>query len=305
MKFNKLHHTLPFLLITFLCFPLPAAPQTQPTTAIRITPPAPVFDEATRRAEVISRRARVAERVGKTNALVLFSAEPKVYTGDVDYEYRQENNFYYLTNLRQERAVLVIMPGVAETREILFLPRRDPRTETWTGKMYSPEEAAALSGVEEIWARGEFEPYMRHLAEGKTYRPQQDGILRTTFDSARTAGNEAKADAAIAAIVTNALLIARGRGAASLLMLAPPKERREGAREWTQESRFADAWERDVKNFPITPAWEIFGEMRLRKSPMEQRLMQHAVDITIEGLGRAMMAAGGISHEYEAEAEVE
>jgi Xaa-Pro aminopeptidase len=38
---------------------------------------------------------------------------------------------------------------------------------------------------------------------------------------------------------------------------------------------------------------------------MEQRLMQHAIDITIEGLGRAMMAASNISHEYEAEAEVE
>jgi Xaa-Pro aminopeptidase len=195
----------------------------------------------------MSRRARVAERVGKTNALVLFSAEPKVYTGDVDYEYRQENNFYYLTNLRQERAVLVVMPGVTETREILFLPRRDPRTETWTGRMYSPEEAAALSGIEEIWARPEFDSFMRALADGKPYRPQSGGILRTSSGGERAAENAARGDAIAAA---NPLLEARGRGAASLLMLAPVKEQREGAREWTQESRFADVWERDVKNFP-------------------------------------------------------
>lgn len=301
MKLNKIHHTLPLFLTALLTFAPLATGQnaklTQPASAIRITPPAPVFDEATRRAEVMSRRARVAEKVGKTNALVLFSAEPKVYTGDVDYEYRQENNFYYLTNLRQQDAVLVILPGIDQTREILFMPRRDPRTETWTGHMYSPQEAVALSGIEEIWERKYFETFIRALAEGTFHSGHPDAILQKPKTEEKSFEGEFK--------ITGPLLEARKRGVGSLLMLAPPKERREGAREWTQESRFANAWERDVKNFPIAPAWAIFGGMRLRKSPMEQRLLQHAIDITTEGLGRAMMAAASISHEYEAEAEVE
>ena len=40
--------------------------------------------------------------------MVLFSAEPKLYTNDVDYVFRQENNLYYLTNLKQAGATLVI-----------------------------------------------------------------------------------------------------------------------------------------------------------------------------------------------------
>jgi len=36
--------------------------------------------------------------------LVLFSAEPRVYTNDVDFAYRQENNLYYLTELKQKDA---------------------------------------------------------------------------------------------------------------------------------------------------------------------------------------------------------
>jgi Xaa-Pro aminopeptidase len=45
--------------------------------------------------------------------------------------------------------------------------------------------------------------------------------------------------------------------------------------------------------------------MRLRKSASEVRFMQHAVDITVEALGRAMAAAGGAAWEYEVEAEVD
>ncbi|MDQ3253330.1 MAG: aminopeptidase P N-terminal domain-containing protein, partial [Acidobacteriota bacterium] len=67
--------------------------------AIRVTPPAPVFDDKARVAELIERRARVAKEIGPNGILVLYSAEPRVYTNDVDYEYRQENNLYYLTHL--------------------------------------------------------------------------------------------------------------------------------------------------------------------------------------------------------------
>src|SRR5882762_5638936 len=93
--------------------------------AIRITPPAPVFDEAKRLDELAARRKTVAEKIGPGAMLVMFSAEPRVYTNDVDYAFRQENNLFYLTNLNQEGATLVTMPGT-QLPEILFLVRRNP-----------------------------------------------------------------------------------------------------------------------------------------------------------------------------------
>src|SRR3954468_16104642 len=106
---------------------------TGPSSAIRITPPAPVFDDTKRVAELAERRKHVADAIGPKAMLVLLSAEPRVYTNDVDYEFRQENNLFYLTNLNQKRATLVLMPGNTATPEILFLPRRSPQAETWTG----------------------------------------------------------------------------------------------------------------------------------------------------------------------------
>jgi Xaa-Pro aminopeptidase len=111
----------------------------QPATSfvIRIAPMAPIFDNQTRLAELVTRRARVAQAVGPKGILILFSTEPRVYANDVDYEYRQENNLYYLTSLKQNNATVVLMPGNEQLPEILFMPRRNPSAETWTGHMYS------------------------------------------------------------------------------------------------------------------------------------------------------------------------
>src|SRR5260370_18674861 len=97
-----------------------------PPTAIQVTPRAPVFDEARRLEELAARRKHVADTIGPKAMLVLFSAEPRVYTNDVDFPFRQENNLYYLTNLNQKGSTLVLIPGNAQTPEILFLPRRSP-----------------------------------------------------------------------------------------------------------------------------------------------------------------------------------
>jgi Xaa-Pro aminopeptidase len=278
-----------------------------PPNVIRETPPAPVFSDEERLAELRARRARVAERMGKNAVLVMFSAEPRVYTNDVDYEFRQENNLYYLTNLRQQGATLVMLPGATDgPREILFLPRRNPAAETWTGHMYSPEEARSLSGVQEIWEAKEFEPFMRSLRARRAYRPQGEAILSTTFnlpavaapptDFARLPPQPAQTSG------LDGLFTAMGQYDASLYLLLPGGE---NSREYRQEQEFASAWGKSATGLNVRTAWPIFAEMRMRKSPSELALMQHAIDISIEGHQRAQAVASRTQWEYETEAEID
>src|ERR1700752_3539626 len=56
---------------------------------IRITPPAPTFDDKDRRGELMHSRQRVAQSVGPQLCIILFSTEPRVYANDVDYRHRQ------------------------------------------------------------------------------------------------------------------------------------------------------------------------------------------------------------------------
>jgi len=258
--------------------------------AIRVTPPAPVFDDATRLAELAGRRQRVAQAIGPKSILVLFSAEPRLYTNDVDYQFRQENNLFYLTHLNQQRQILVLMPGNAATPEILFVPRRNARAETWTGHMYSPQEAAQLSGVKEIWEASEFGPFVNALSKREAYHPKPENVLLSANPSPSTNG-EGMAP----------LFSAAQNKEASLYLLNFPREGE--SREYRQEQRFATAWPKDA-GFNIQNASPIFTQMRLRKSPMELAVMQHAIDISTEAHQRAQAFASQAKWEYEVDAQV-
>jgi Xaa-Pro aminopeptidase len=273
---------------------------------IRETPPAPAFTDDERVAELRARRARVAERIGKNAVLVMFSAEPRVYTNDVDYEFRQENNLFYLTNLRQQGATLVMLPGATDgPREILFLPRRNPAAETWTGHMYSPEEARSASGVEEIWEAKEFEPLMRALRGRRAYRPQKEAILASTFNMPAMplpAPGPPQPPQPQPPSGLDGLFAAMNQYDASLYLVLPGGE---NSREYRQEQEFAATWAKSAMGFNVRTAWPIFAEMRMRKSPSEVALMQHAIDISIEGHQRAQAVASRSQWEYETEAEID
>jgi Xaa-Pro aminopeptidase len=48
--------------------------------------------------------------------------------------YRPDMDFFYLTGVQEERAVLVLAPKERTYREFLLLPNRDPEAERWTGE---------------------------------------------------------------------------------------------------------------------------------------------------------------------------
>jgi Xaa-Pro aminopeptidase len=257
---------------------------------LRLTPPAPKFDDKERVAELAQRRERVAKSIGPQSFMILFSTEPRVYANDVDYPYRQENNLYYLTQLKQRGATLVLLPGSTKVREILFLPRRNPGAETWTGHMYSAEEAHQISGIREIWQNTEFDPFIKALRNRQPYWPKAESRLMSDLPADMPLTN----DHGYAA-----LFDAAAKGEAALYMLVPGDGE---SREYKQEQRFASDWARTASGFSIKNVWPIFTEMRLAKSPMELRTLQHAIDISIEAHQRAWAAAASAKWEYEVDA---
>ncbi|MFN2411606.1 MAG: aminopeptidase P N-terminal domain-containing protein, partial [Pyrinomonadaceae bacterium] len=132
---------------------------------VRITPPAPRFTDAERQAELARRRAAVASKMADKSVMVLFSAEPKLYTNDVNYVFRQENNLYYLTAFKQPGATLIIRKNGADAIYTLFIRKRNPQFETWNGRMYSNEEAQRISGLSSIRNNDQLEPALKSIRE--------------------------------------------------------------------------------------------------------------------------------------------
>ncbi|MGH9873031.1 MAG: aminopeptidase P family protein [Pyrinomonadaceae bacterium] len=268
---------------------------TAKSSVIRMTPPAPTFTENMRLTELRNRRARVGQAIGEKGILILFSTEPRVYANDVDYEYRQENNLYYLTNLKQKGATLVLTPSNGTVPAILFLPRRNALAETWTGHMYSPEEASEVSGIKEIWEAGEFEPFMRALRNRQPYVPKPEKILMSSSSASNgstATPNSLGFEKVFAAAVDNN---------GEIYLLVPSAG---DSLEFRQEQRFASEWAKSASGYSIKNATPIFAEMRLRKSALELALLQHAIDITTEAHERAWVAAANAKWEYEVDAQV-
>ncbi|MEO6587927.1 MAG: aminopeptidase P family protein [Pyrinomonadaceae bacterium] len=237
--------------------------------AIRVTPPAPKFTDSERQSELARRRKAVADKLPDDSMLMLFSSEPKQYAGDVDFMYRQENNLYYLTNLKQNGATFVMTKSGGKVQEVLFVPERNPQYETWNGHMYSNDDAARISGVNTINFSSELEKFLQSVKSQTSFTAENKTLIPT---------------------------------AKNLYLLLPESETdSEGMREYRQEKNFSNT----LSNYKIENANPLFAGLRLIKSPYEIKLMQHAVDISTEAHLRAMATARNVKFEYETQAEIE
>ena len=254
--------------------------------AIRAAPLAPKFTDAERQQELVKRRARVFEQMVDDSMMILMSAEPKIYTGDVDFYYRQENNLYYLTNLKQNGATLVLLKKDGKTSEILFLPKRNPVAETWNGRMYSDEEASRISGVQTIVNSAETKDFYEAVKNKKPFAAKnQTGAASVENIYLQVPGHdfhnddkrEFRRETEFAKSFTNAVV--------------DPK---------TKEIKYESA-----AGYKIKFAQPIFAKLRYVKSPFEIKLLQHAIDITTEAQMRSMAMVNRAKHEYEVQAEVE
>ncbi|MEZ5364166.1 MAG: aminopeptidase P N-terminal domain-containing protein [Bryobacterales bacterium] len=132
--------------------------------------------------DLAQRRARLLSQLGPQTMLIARGAPHRVYSLDVDYEYRQESNFYYLTGIELPDAALVLLPGAAnDRREILFVPERDPVREHWTS-LPSFEAAGQISGIKTVLPIGELDRFLDAVASGRPYRAYADRYKPPTRD---------------------------------------------------------------------------------------------------------------------------
>jgi Xaa-Pro aminopeptidase len=99
------------------------------------------------------RREALRNLMADSSVAVFFSSTIKTRSNDVDFEFHQDPNFYYLTGLNEPDAVLFVfkndiqLDGVT-CNEILFIQDRNPKTECWTGKLLGEDGAKNILGLE-------------------------------------------------------------------------------------------------------------------------------------------------------------
>ena len=223
------------------------------------------------------RRSHTMERLGPDAIAILWSAPARVYSTDVNYEYRQDSNLLYLTGIDQEETILVLMPGNETRKEILFVREADARREHWNGHSLTPAEASAASGIETVMTLNQFQPFIAAMFS-----------KRATTESPTESARFSQA-------------LSDGRAKLALLLdpvmdLATPP---------SQAAEFASKLRERFFGFTVQDSSPILAELRQIKTAYEQSVLRKSVEISSEAHRAGMRTARAGKYEYEVEAAIE
>ena len=234
--------------------------------------------------DLVARRGKLMERLGPDALAIFWSAPTRVYSGDVDYEYRQESNLLYLTGIDQPETILVLMPGNTSRREILFIREADARREHWEGHSLTPAEATAQSGIQTVMTADRF-----------------DAFVAAMFSRRAMGDATGEHERFLAAHDRFFAALADGRGRLSMLL-----EPQVSVTAPTGPTRqFGANLKERFFGFAVLDATPLLWELRQVKTPYEQGIMRKSVAISSEAHKAGMREAAPGKFEYEVEAAIE
>src|SRR5438034_947396 len=98
--------------------------------------------------------------------VAIFPAAPSpIRNGDVEHEYRQDTDFYYLTGFEEPNAVAVLAPDHPEHKFVLFVQPKDREREVWTGWRSGDEGAKRDYGADAAFTIDKLDEELPKLAQ--------------------------------------------------------------------------------------------------------------------------------------------
>lgn len=109
--------------------------------------------------EYAQRRQQLMQRMAPNSIAIVPAAPVSLRNNSVEYPYRQNSDFFYLSGFSEPEAVLVIIPQRSQGQFVLFCRDRDPERELWDGlragqagaiEQYKANEAFSISEIDNI-----------------------------------------------------------------------------------------------------------------------------------------------------------
>jgi len=101
-----------------------------------------------KKTEFAKRRRQLMRMMGRDAIAIVPAASVKQRNNDVEYHYRQDSDFQYLTGFDEPESVAVLVPGRSQGEFVLFVRDRDPARETWDGALAGPDGAESDFGAD-------------------------------------------------------------------------------------------------------------------------------------------------------------
>ncbi|GJM05018.1 MAG: Xaa-Pro aminopeptidase [marine bacterium B5-7] len=116
--------------------------------------------------ECLRRRKRLMDMIGSDSIAIIPTASVYIRNRDVEFPFRADSDFYYLTAYPEPEAVAVLIPDRAEGEFILFCRESDEEMETWHGRRAGLEGALEIYGADDAFPIEDMDDILPGLIEG-------------------------------------------------------------------------------------------------------------------------------------------
>jgi Xaa-Pro aminopeptidase len=121
----------------------------------------------TPRTEFERRRRTLMRMMGRGGIAIVPAGPVRLRNNDVEYPYRQDSDFHYLTGFPEPESVAVLVPGREAAEYVLFVRDRDPLRETWDGRRAGPAGAVAQYGADDAFPIADIDEILPGLLENR------------------------------------------------------------------------------------------------------------------------------------------
>jgi Xaa-Pro aminopeptidase len=121
-----------------------------------------------KRDEFGRRRRQLMRMMGKDAIAILPAASVQHRNSDVEYAYRQDSDFYYLSGFPEPEAVAVLIPGRPQAEYVLFVRDRDASREVWDGSRAGPDGATREYGADDAFPIADIDEILPGLLEHRS-----------------------------------------------------------------------------------------------------------------------------------------
>jgi len=220
-----------------------------PIGVYTVIPELPGMGRPVDTAAVAARRRALLKRIGRGTVLIPAAHERNIEQEVVqDNDFRQDNTFYYFTELETQDAFLLMTARGPDSLEtVLFLPPRTPSQERWTGLRLGPDSVAVrLSGIATVQPLDSLDTRVRTALQ-PVYTPQGRGRAPRAPDLAPNSFNVTSIVDSMR-VVKDADEISRLRRAVDISVaghIAAMRAARPGMYEYELEAALEDGFRRN------------------------------------------------------------
>jgi len=116
--------------------------------------------------EFTRRRKQLMRMMGEGSVAILPAAPVAMRNRDVEYPFRQDSDFQYLSGFPEPEAVIVLIPGRQHGEFVLFCRERDIEMETWNGKRAGQVGACETYGADDSFPITDIDDILPGMLEG-------------------------------------------------------------------------------------------------------------------------------------------